>query len=87
MTANCPRSVNAGDVITFHGSLQVPGRADDPRGMDMIVAEEVPYLKGAFGCHFPAVRPTISGTDVTEEAPMSGGGWPSSADAANHMRG
>ena len=33
-----------GDVITFHDSFQVPGRADDQRGMNMIVAEEVPYL-------------------------------------------
>lgn len=38
------KSPAAGDVITFHNRLQVPGRADDQRGMDVIVAEEVPYL-------------------------------------------
>src|SRR6266851_1811129 len=38
-----------GDVGTFHDSLQVPGRADDERGMDMIVAEEVPYLTAGGG--------------------------------------
>jgi hypothetical protein len=37
-------SLAAGDVIAFHDSLQVPGQAYDQRGMDMIVAEEVPYL-------------------------------------------
>jgi hypothetical protein len=31
-------------VVTFHDSLQVPGRTDDQRGMHMIVTEEVPYL-------------------------------------------
>jgi hypothetical protein len=37
------------DVITFHDSLQVPGRADDQRGMDVIVAEEFPYLADGRG--------------------------------------
>ena len=35
------KSLAPGDVITFHDSFQVPSRADDQRGMDMIVAEEV----------------------------------------------
>jgi hypothetical protein len=30
-----------GDAITFHDSLQMPGRADDQRGVDTVVAEEV----------------------------------------------
>jgi hypothetical protein len=38
------KSLAPGDVVTFHDSLQASGRADDQRGMDMIVAEEVPYL-------------------------------------------
>jgi hypothetical protein len=38
------KSLAPGDVVTFHDSFQVPGRADDQRGMDMIIAEEVPYL-------------------------------------------
>ncbi len=42
-------SLALGDVITFHDRLQVPGRADDERGMDMIVAEEVPYLTDGGG--------------------------------------
>jgi hypothetical protein len=37
-------SLAPGDVIAFHDGLQVPRRADDQRGMNMIVAEEVPYL-------------------------------------------
>ena len=34
----------AGDVVTFHDGFQVSGRADDQRGMDMIIAEEIPHL-------------------------------------------
>jgi hypothetical protein len=37
-------SLAPGDVIAFHDSFELPGRADDQRGMDMTVAEEVPYL-------------------------------------------
>ena len=43
------RSLAPGDVIAFHDRFQVPGRADDQRGMDMIVAEEVPYLTDGDG--------------------------------------
>ena len=43
------KSLAIGDVITFHDCLQVPGRADDERGVDMIVAEEVPYLADGGG--------------------------------------
>ena len=43
------RNHEAGDVIAFHDRFQVPGRADDQRGMDMIVAEEVPYLTDGDG--------------------------------------
>ena len=43
------KSPAPGDVATLHDSLQVPGRADDERGMDMIVAEEVPYLTDGGG--------------------------------------
>ena len=43
------KSLALGDVITFHDRLQVPVRADDERGMDMIVAEEVPYLTDGGG--------------------------------------
>ena len=43
------KSLVLGDVITFHDSLQVPGRADDQRGVDVIVAEEVPYLTDSGG--------------------------------------
>jgi hypothetical protein len=32
------------DVVTFYDSRQVPGRADDERGMDMIITEEAPHL-------------------------------------------
>jgi hypothetical protein len=42
-----------GDVVAFHDSLQVPGRADDESGMDMIVAEEVPYLTDGGGQRMP----------------------------------
>ena len=38
------KSRTPSDVVTFHDSLQVPGRTDNQRGMDMIVTEEVPYL-------------------------------------------
>jgi hypothetical protein len=48
------KSPAPGDVITFHDSLQVPGRADDQRGMDMIVAEEVPYLTDGGRQRMPA---------------------------------
>ena len=41
------------DVVTFHDSLQVTGRADDQRGMDMIVAEEVAYLTDGGGHAMP----------------------------------
>jgi hypothetical protein len=37
-------SLAPADVVAFHDSLQVTGRADDQRGVDMIVAEEVAYL-------------------------------------------
>jgi hypothetical protein len=37
-------SLGPGDVIAFHDSLQVPGRADDQRGVDVVVTEEIPYL-------------------------------------------
>ncbi len=47
------KSPAPGDVITFHDSFQVPGRADDQRGMDMIVAEEVPYLTDGDGQRMP----------------------------------
>jgi hypothetical protein len=43
------KSLAIGDVITFHDRLEVPGRADDERGVDMIVAEEVPYLTDSGG--------------------------------------
>jgi hypothetical protein len=43
------KSPAPGDVITFHDRLQVPGRADDQRGMDVIVAEEFPYLTDGRG--------------------------------------
>jgi hypothetical protein len=46
----CSRSIRSlaiSDVATFHNSRQVPGRADDERGMDMIIAEELPYLPDA----------------------------------------
>ena len=43
------RSLAPGDVIAFHDRLQVTGRADDQRGMDVIVTEEVPYLTDADG--------------------------------------
>ena len=43
------KSLAIGDVGTFHDCLQVPGRADDERGVDMIVAEEVPYLTDGGG--------------------------------------
>jgi hypothetical protein len=47
------RSRATSDVLTFHDSLQVPGRADDQRGMDMIVAEEVPNLINGGGRRMP----------------------------------
>jgi hypothetical protein len=43
------KSLAPGDVITFHDRLQVPGRANDQRGVDMIVAEKVPYLTDGGG--------------------------------------
>ena len=42
-----------GDVVTFYDSFQISGRADDERGMDMIVAEEVPYLADGGGQRMP----------------------------------
>jgi hypothetical protein len=38
------KSLASGEVVTFDDSRKVPGRTDNQRGMDMIVAEEVPYL-------------------------------------------
>ena len=38
-----------GDVGTLHDRFQVPGRADDERGMDMIVLEIIPYLADGGG--------------------------------------
>ena len=38
------RSLALAHVGTFHDRLQVTGRADDQRGMDVVVAEEVAYL-------------------------------------------
>jgi AcrR family transcriptional regulator len=38
------KSPAPGEVATLHDRLQVPALADDQRGMDMIVAEEVAYL-------------------------------------------
>lgn len=43
------RSLAPGDVITLHDSRQVPSRADDQRGVDVIVAEEFPYLADGGG--------------------------------------
>ena len=43
------RSLAPADVVTVHDRLQVTGRADDQRGMDMIVAEEVAYLTDGGG--------------------------------------
>jgi len=43
------KSRAAGDVVTFHDGLQVSGRADDQRRMDMVIAEEVPYLTDGGG--------------------------------------
>ncbi len=43
------RSLAPGDVIAFHDRFQIPGGADDQRGMDMIVAEEVPYVTDGDG--------------------------------------
>ena len=43
------KSLAIGDVITFHDRLEVPGRADDERGMDMIVLEKIPYLADGGG--------------------------------------
>jgi hypothetical protein len=38
------QSLAISDVVTFHDTRQVPGRADDERGMHMIIAEELLYL-------------------------------------------
>ena len=38
-----------GDVGTLHDRFQVPSRADDERGMDMIVLEIIPYLADGGG--------------------------------------
>ena len=38
------QSLAISDVVTFHDTPQVPGRADDERGMHMIIAEELLYL-------------------------------------------
>jgi hypothetical protein len=38
------KSPAPGDVITLYDSREVPRRADDQRGMNVVVAEEVPYL-------------------------------------------
>ena len=42
-----------GDVVTFHHRHQVPGRADDERGIDMAVVEEVAYLPDSGGQRMP----------------------------------
>jgi hypothetical protein len=47
------RGLAVGDVITLHDGFQETGRADDQRGMDMIVAEEIPYLTDGGGCRMP----------------------------------
>jgi hypothetical protein len=93
------KSLAPGDVITFHDSLQVPGRADDQRGMDMIVAEEVSYLTDGsrqrmscgsrehhlgHGTQHPIHRSRIR----TEEVPISQGGASGCipGGASSHLR-
>jgi hypothetical protein len=47
--AAASRSLAPGDVVTLHDSLQVPGRADDQCGVDVIVVEEIPYYADGGG--------------------------------------
>jgi hypothetical protein len=70
------KSLAPGDVITFHGSFQLPGWADDQRGMDMIVAEEVPYLKdGASERHLGGM-PDNYWDGCDEGGSLRADGWP-----------
>jgi hypothetical protein len=63
------QSLAISDVVTFHDTRQVPGRADDERGMHMIIAEELLYLPdgsrqrmpvGTVSIASPTVRTTSS---------------------------
>jgi len=63
------KSPTPGDAATLHDSLQVPGRADDQRGMDMIG-------RGVGALQFGALVAAIAATNTAGAAPSA---WPQAA--------